>query len=317
MLPRLAYDAAPAVAAAIAAIGRTEDVRFSPDGRRMAIAGYEKNEVLLVDIEIVGTAISLSRHATLTNPSLAGLHGIDFVDDDTLVLANRDARVLIAALPRALEGQRVALVALRQLRGPLFHRLRNPGSVAVMPGSGAVTLFICDNYANRVNRTRLSSGRGFAVERDEVLLREGLSVPDGVALSPDFGHIAVSSHVTREVLLFANVPELGERTPPVARLTEAGYPHGLRFFAGGARLAVADAGSPDVTVYDRPAGGWAGNIAPSRKWPVLDEAEFAAGHANVEEGGPKGLDFAPGGEVMAISCEEVPLAFYQVPRLNA
>ncbi|UVK57266.1 hypothetical protein DBIPINDM_003762 [Mesorhizobium sp. AR02] len=42
MIPAIAFTASEGVRAALSAIGRTEDLRFSPDNRLLAIAGYAR-----------------------------------------------------------------------------------------------------------------------------------------------------------------------------------------------------------------------------------------------------------------------------------
>jgi sugar lactone lactonase YvrE len=93
------------------------------------------------------------------------------------------------------------------------------------------------------------------------------------------------------------------------------YPHGLRFSPDGKALYVADAGAPLVHKFDAPDGNWAIDATPSNSVPVLSEQVFLAGRHNEQEGGPKGLDLDSSGTIMAITCEEQPLAFFSVERL--
>ena len=45
------FTAGEEVRAAIARIGRTEDVQFSPEGGRLAVAGFNENRLLIFGIE--------------------------------------------------------------------------------------------------------------------------------------------------------------------------------------------------------------------------------------------------------------------------
>ncbi|MDG4888836.1 hypothetical protein [Mesorhizobium sp. WSM4887] len=56
--------------------------------------------------------------------------------------------------------------------------------------------------------------------------------------------------------------------------------------------------------------GWKGRRTPSRSVAVLDDESFLRGRASVEEGGPKGLDIDRSNRVVAVTCQEQPLAFY-------
>src|SRR5262245_53317664 len=46
------YDASPEVRAVVARIGRTEDVKLSPDNRRLAVVDYFNNKVFLFSVRI-------------------------------------------------------------------------------------------------------------------------------------------------------------------------------------------------------------------------------------------------------------------------
>ena len=82
-----------AVLDAIAALGRTEDLCFSPDGRRVAITCFRGRAVAVVGVEVsdVGQVPSVV-HPAMTVLQAVGLeepHGVDWLDDRTLVVADR------------------------------------------------------------------------------------------------------------------------------------------------------------------------------------------------------------------------------------
>jgi hypothetical protein len=49
---RIEVSASPNVKAVLARLGRTEDVTFSPSGRRLAVAGFGHNTVLILDVAL-------------------------------------------------------------------------------------------------------------------------------------------------------------------------------------------------------------------------------------------------------------------------
>ena len=83
---RIEYSAPQDVRDVISSLGRTEDVRFSPNYRRLAVAEFFKNKVAIFDISI--TTSGNSKHITLTSAHeissshLKLPHGIDFIDDE-------------------------------------------------------------------------------------------------------------------------------------------------------------------------------------------------------------------------------------------
>ncbi len=194
-----------------------------------------------------------------------------------------------------------------------FRDLGSPGSVAVVAlGRNRYDVLVCNNYVHYVTRHRLARRARLKVKRNEVLLREGLSVPDGVAVSASGRWIAVSSHNTRTILIFRNRKTLNRRSRPVGFLHGAGYPHGLRFTADDRHLLVADAGKPVIHVYSSAGDDWRGTREPAKSVRVMSEEIYRRGRTNPEEGGPKGIDVDDGMNVLVATAEHLPLAFFDL-----
>ena len=314
---RYAMDASPQVRAALAALGRTEDVRFSPDNSLLCLAGFERRRLLLLRVRIASDGpVRIDDFLELSSDAIGAAHGIDFIDDATLVVANRDGRVAVLALPQHWPADQICHVEpVLDLRRSVSFKIRSPGSVAVRRHSfGLVSLYVCQNYAHRVSRHLLAPRFGFAQLWNSVALRRGLDIPDGIAISPDQRWIAVSSHGTGDVKIFDASRALGSSTEPAGLLSGVSYPHGVRFAPDGRHIVVADAGRPVLQIY-RGDGGWQGEHRPARTAAVLDAASFRRGQASEEEGGPKGLDIDRSGTVVAITCAEEPLSFFPLPGL--
>jgi hypothetical protein len=88
------------------------------------------------------------------------------------------------------------------------------------------------------------------------------------------------------------------------------YPHGLRFSADGHHLFVADGGAPYVHVYASDAGDWHGVRKPVASIQIMDQHRFAREQHTPQEGGPKGLDIDVSSRILAVTCESLPLAFF-------
>lgn len=307
-----------AVREALARLGRTEDIRFSPDNRLLALAGFLEKKCLFLRITIErdasgGVVVTADDFTEVTSDGISRVHGIDFIDDRTLAVANRDVKVAILRLPDGTAaGRQHHAPVLSNVRGGPFCRIKTPGSVAArrMRG-GQVELLICNNYVHRVTRHVLAPQLGYLNWRNHILLRQGLDIPDGIAVSGDGRWLAVSSHATRDVKIYDAAAPLGPDAQPAGILREANYPHGLRFTPDDRHIVVADAASPNVYVYER-GESWAGPRDPARRVAVLDRETFLRGHSNPEEGGPKGLDIDRTGTVMATTCEEEVLSFFTV-----
>ena len=318
MFPALAFTAPPGVAHAVGSLGRTEDVRFSPGRRRLAIASFFLNRIAVFDVEISSARevphVALTGGVLVSSPALRSPHGVDFLDERTLIVTSRDGDVSLLALPPGDREVSAHVVApLARWPADTTTGLSAPGSVTVTHGDdGRCEILICNNAGHTVTR-HLAEGHALAFSR--VLLRKHLAIPDGVCVSPDRRWIAVSNHTTHNVLLYENTPALHAGSEPEGILRRLYYPHGLRFSADGRHLFVADAGAPCLHVYAADGEEWRGVHLPLATVRIMDDATFRKGQLNPQEGGPKGLDIDPGADVLVVTSECQPLAFFDVPTL--
>jgi hypothetical protein len=309
--PRIDYLAPQHVRDAVLSLERTEDVRFSPSNRRLAVAGFLKNKITVFEVSIAASqnskSIVLTDVAEFSSACLSAPHGLDFIDDDKILVANRDGEACIFELPQNAAGS-FELAPLAIIHSD---NIDSPGSVAVIRNErGLNEALICNNYTHRI--TRHSLDLGHATNGSEVLLNKWLEVPDGISVSKQGEWIAVSSHRTHAVLLYENASSLNEVSGPIGILRGNSYPHGLRFTSDGRFILVADAAAPYVNIYERGGSDWRGLHDPLLSLRVLDNEEFMRGHHNVEEGGPKGIDVNETLNVMVSTCECQPLAFFDL-----
>jgi hypothetical protein len=100
---KIPFTAPPRVNDALLSLGQTEDVCFSPNNRRLAVVGFATNRIAVFDIDITstsgGTGIALTGGVLLTSSALQMPHGLDFIDDDVVIVANRQADMATFALP--------------------------------------------------------------------------------------------------------------------------------------------------------------------------------------------------------------------------
>src|SRR5260370_35016385 len=93
MVPKIQYTAPQSVTDAVGSLGRTEDVRFSPSNRRLAVASFIRNRIVVFDIDIASslgaTQVALTGGVELSSPALRLPHGLDFIDDNTLIVTRR------------------------------------------------------------------------------------------------------------------------------------------------------------------------------------------------------------------------------------
>jgi len=308
------YESTPEVHRVIAELGRTEDLRFSPGGNSLAIAAFNSSKIVLLKIDIApspaGTKISITDYVRFSSADIEHPHGVAFIDEETLVVANRSQFVSVFRIP-AFGGieKEFAIKPLGIIRKKRFRKLDSPGSVDVYAISkDKYRLLICDNYAHAVTVTHLTARNRLSAGKNRVLLDKGLDVPDGISVSASRRWIAVSNHTPGTVFIYANTRELDNKTDPVAILAGMDCPHGLRFARQDQMIVVADAASPHLFVYLNQGDIWSGEYQPYRIIRVLDDQTFHLGRYNEEEGGTKGIDILNG--TLATTCEHQPLTFY-------
>ena len=310
---KLKYRATDRVRALIASLGRTEDVRFSPNNRRLAIAAFNRSSIAILDVEVGKSARSLEVSLTggfeISSPALSFPHGVDFLDDETIAVASRQGGVAIFKLPVA-HANDCELAPIQHLvpgSGSIVH---TPGSVSVLHGEdGACELLVCNNYADNVSRHTVDRNAGCSIVKSDTLIRKWLHLPDGVCASRNGRWIAVSNHNTHGVLVYERSVSLNEDSSPVGVLRGVSFPHGMRFSTDGRHLFLADAGAPFVHVYASNGQGWHGTRLPAASIRIMDEQVFRRGRKNPQEGGPKGIDLDKSMTVLATTCEFQSLQF--------
>lgn len=314
---QIAIVASNEILSAIGRLGRTEDVHFSPDNRRLAIAGMMQNRILVLDIDLAAGAqgrILLTDYLELTSPSFKHLHGLFWIDEQTLIVANRGGAVSIVTVPAEKPATRlVDLTPLTTIGTDEIGLLQTPGSVSVATlGLDLFEVLVCNNSGHYVSRHILDARSDFSAVGNDIFSKDGLNIPDGVAYSRSARWIAVSNHYDHSVFLYKNDAGLTQHGKPSGVLRGVNYPHGVRFTTDERFILVADAGAPFVHVYASEDGDWRGERDPAAALHVIDDDAFARGHHNPEEGGPKGIDVSFDGGVLVATCEEEPIVFFDI-----
>ncbi|MFO7628134.1 MAG: hypothetical protein R6W06_01185, partial [Prochlorococcaceae cyanobacterium] len=210
----------------------------------------------------------------------------------------------------------IQLDPIQTIHCNMIDGLDSPGSIALRPlGDGLHEVFICNNYKHYVSQHILDESDTYRPKSSSMLLRQDLQVPDGITLSPDGCWIAVSNHDRSLIHIYKSTADLNRLTQPVTTLGGLRFPHGIRFTANSKALIAADAGSPYLHVYAACGGDWAGSLQPVESYQIMDDATFLRGQVNPEEGGPKGIDIEPRANVLVASCEEQPLAFFDLDQM--
>lgn len=304
---------------------RTEDVRFSPSGRVLAAAATN-GVIVLFAVDTATRPIRIDRCTELRSPGLASPHGVDFLRDDVIVVANRAGWLTVHRVPSVDAWRdRMNVEPLCEVDSAWFGRkgaTRNLEGRNVLCGPGSVRvwaseLLVACNFENTVtrHRYRLQSG-AIEIDAGAIVAQAGLEIPDGIAASHDGRWLAVSNHNDHGVELICMAD--GSRA---GRLRDAGlrYPHGLCFDPAGAALYVADAGERELHVFVSGTGEWTGSSSSSAfTLPAVEPEAFRKTKASVGEerfrkleGGIKGVDVDRTGRLVVTTCRHQMLRFFE------
>lgn len=326
----IGFSAPERVKAAISRMGRTEEATFSPSGRLLAIAGFALNRINLYSIEVIGDGpartVAISACVIIHSKVLQGPHGIAFIDDEHMMVANRSGGVHVYRIPAdALEHDEINLRPIRKLRGSFKAKVSSPGSIDCYDlGDGRFRVLVCNNYIHTITshtgtmpqKAADGSCKLKRVRNDGIFLEKDLSVPDGICISPDQQWLAVSVHTSGNLHLYRLDQELDRNTSPAVILEGVVCPHGLQFSADGKVLYAADSASPYLHLFYRTGDTWTSLPRPDKSIRILSHEQFQNGRYNVEEGGLKGLDVLHRENVLVVTCEFHPLAFYDLDKLQ-
>jgi DNA-binding beta-propeller fold protein YncE len=303
-------------------IGRTEDIRFSSDNKKLAIAGFLENCILLMDIDIHYSnqkpVVNIIKCIKIISKHFKEPHGVDFIDNDYLVVANRNGNISlfdIRNLPSNSTCVELRPIKVIKYVRP-FRRINSPGSVCILNSNDdEIDILVCNNYSHKISRHVIPLKSRFKFVKNSIFLEKGLNIPDGIAINKDKSRLAISDHNTNRVLIFNLMKGISPRSEYIGELKDAGYPHGVRFSDDSKKIFIADAGAPYINVYQSKNGDWSGNSYPSKKLICMTGDDFLKWHTNPQEGGPKGLDISADGSLLAISTHAVPLDLFYVKEI--
>jgi len=317
----ISFETTSEILATLNAIGRTEDLAFSPDNSKLAIASYELNKVLIFDIEVntllLEPKVFLSNLCEINSSSITLPHGIAWINNETIIVANRVSNAVIIKLPNgkyyAQPKELDALQTLRHIKEELPH---STDCIDVSPlGKGLYEIFICSNSGHYVSHYIVDENDNFAIKAGALLLKRDIDIPDGITLSKDSNWLAISNHGTHKAFVYKNLQALDFETLPNAVLHGTNYPHGITFSDNQQFIFLADAGAPFVYLYHSNNGDWNGDYHPCAQIRIMDDETFKIGHTNKQEGGTKGISLTHDSSLIAITCSTRPLAFFFVKDL--
>lgn len=301
---------------------RTEDVRFSPSGRRVVVASTD-GSLHLFAVEPSSRPLEVTYQTRLVSSELLSPHGVEFLSEDAVAVANRHDTIRAFRVPLRntwdpeTEIDRIGEMDSDWFGAPRETRRLRERSVATGPGAvrrHGRELLVCCNKLNTVTAHTFALGENHvSFGAGRIVAQDGLEIPDGLAVSHDGAWLAVSDHDNNRILVY----RLADGTLSCALMDDAlKFPHGLCFDRTGNFLLSADAGNRFIHVFQG-EGGWMVDQTRSEDRIdavplfVFDRTQSAVPEAfRPLEGGSKGIDIDPSGRLVAITCRHLLLRVF-------
>jgi len=301
---------------------RSEDVRFSPSGNRLIVATTE-NKLLLFQVDVASVPINVKLLTALTSNDLDSPHGVDWINEDTIVVANRRAGLALFQVPKCDTWvSETSIQALSTHQSSWFGaagELREVNGRMVMTGPGSSRIsqgyvYVGCNYKGTVTRHDFNNMAAFS--QGELVAKENIKIPDSSAVSPNGIFLVVSDHENGRLLVF----RLGDSFP-CGEISDPCliHPHGVVFDCSGSLLICADAGSRNLFLFHSPSGDWSSKISKAAtcvealEIGIFDRVrqETPKRFRNLE-GGYKGVDIIYNGKVIVTTCRGQTVQFFAI-----
>ena len=232
------YAAATEVQNVISTMGPIEDVKFSPDYRWLAIAGFAKNRLYLYSTNVTCSdntkVVNIERYVVIRSSCLLEPHGVSFLDNENIIVANRAGLINILNIPEHIRNSsEIDVIPIATIKSTHKVLVESPGSICVQKiENGIYRVLACNNLIHTVTSHKVNLLRRARTENEGVLIRRGLSIPDGICMSPDREWVAVSSHATGTDLTSRNGSEssraVSRNRPSGCSTRNCSWPRSLR-----------------------------------------------------------------------------------------
>jgi hypothetical protein len=303
---------------------RTEDVKFSPSGQILAMVSTA-GRLFLFAVDTRSRPIRVHRYTELQSTNLHNPHGVAFLAEDMVAVANRSGCMGFYRLPHVDMWENcMPIEPFQEMDCDWFgrqgstravdgrHIVCGPGSVRT---DGKQLILGCNNFSTVTSHPyRLEQGT-ITIEDGTILARDGLEIIDGVAVSHDGRWFALSEHHHGRVMIYRR----SDKTlSAVLRDADLHHPHGLCFSRTGRALCVSCAEERYLHVFSG-SGQWDKSMDSStfKLVAVEEEAYRKTKESTPEqfrslEGGIKGIDIDPSDRVVAATCQNQMLRFFEL-----
>jgi hypothetical protein len=318
----LTYETSDEIRKIISSVSRTEDVKLSPNNKKLIILDYIQNMLICLSIKIdnanSGIKIVVDDYLIISSNAFKEPHGVSFLDEEHVTIANRAGDVSIFELPALGKVKKHHLDPICNIPNSDETKVKTPGSIASYKEvNNSHHILVCNNFSNTITSHHYCLSDKTFVENNGIIISKHLGTPDGISISPNKCWIAISNHDTGEIFLYRNILNNNRKVKLKLKAKLGGIvcPHGVRFSPDGNYILVADAGSPYLHIFSSKDGGWEKLNEPTKSIRIISQDKFIEGRENPMEGGIKGIDVSNDFSVLVTTNAKQILSFFDLDRI--
>lgn len=262
----------------ISLIGRSESVKASPSGQKLAYSSFDLNEVIIFDYIVDYNGIRIQRNIRF-GTGLKSPHGLAWIDEHTIVVANRGGPAVVFNISDS---------TCNYIRS--IEEMSKSNDVTVSVGPQNVKLYFCKTN-NKIDYCDLNDDWSVSVHGSLAALSD-LQVPDGIALSPSGKILAITSALDDRIVIY----DIKKQTHHTIGNTDR--PHSVCFLTED--LILTTGGNDHSVVCWSTA-----NNHLIYKFRILNKQQFSLRYSDTE-GGVKGICSCPRNRIIFLTCPNAP-----------
>lgn len=290
-------------------IYRTEDVCVSPSKKYIAFTGFETHKILILSIN---TQLNIfDKYLVVTCKGFKKPHGVAWLDDNTLVVANRFLNTIVFSfLNEDVSDTHKNITVYDILKHQIIKDYKDYKCSCVRACHRSDTtydIFVCSNTEGYVLQFTYDTSLHSTLN-SHVLFDSVLAIPDGIALNKNKSLIAVTDYKHSSTFIFHYSFNTYESTL-IATLKGAKFPHGV-VFLNDSKILTTCGGTPYVYEYSNTKEIWGGEYMFTSKYRCVEEELYNKHHINEMEGGAKGIDVYD--NYIITTCESTPFFMLKI-----
>ena len=264
-------------------IGRSEAVHLSPNGDKIGYCSFNLNKIIIFNIEKENQKIKINNHVVV-ECQLNYPHDFSWIDNSTIVVANREGPAIIFSIPE--KSGRIEPILIIDKK-----ETTKTNSVTIIKQKNMTRLMFC-NVSNYVSYCDIDIN--FQIKSIGIYLKS-LNVPDGVAINPSQSFISITNALGNNIIV-CNLLE----SSPIIELKEINRPHSVEFLTDNILLSTGG-NDPFVYCWDLK------NKNIKFKFRAINKKQYS-----LTEGGIKGICACLKSNILFLTSPDAPFLMFDL-----